>query len=564
MNNTMAIIFRKAAGMLIGIALLSSPAYAQNDPATILETNTDLQNEKIFVRVAFDGLSCRDYNLRFRLKTTKGNLGYQKIKVLNGSVWREGVAEPKEWITRIKNGDSVMYAMKVSGYELEFPLPQGLSVSDSAEICIESMVFSQICSGCGVGGTDMIFTPSDIHPGCPYKNRGNDVLACYKRDSKAGNWEGWILDARDCKPYRMVQMPDGKWWLAQNLNYQGMATKPLDKKDNSTNPNSSSAASADYLHMYWCPPAGNSGNGNTGTAGAAYDVGSNSNQLPSSSTGSDAACQTYGALYPWATVMSLDGYASAANDAALLPPVSLKSESPRRGICPKGWFVPSSYDWGKMLNLVEASCGGGCPSDGANGSGNNLTSPCFHNNTNGDTRYWAASRCAFKDLLSTDVAPKRALDGTPTNYGVAAGGSATPNIRPNAAYSASPNSETNNLNAPSTIMTYATATNPSWNYYLPESAGTDKYGFSVKPAGIRHYNSGNASANFYYMGEFAGFWTSTVSNGNTNTGLNGDPAYARGFRYNYRHNADFNFAVQSWTWEKWTGMSVRCVADQRP
>jgi uncharacterized protein (TIGR02145 family) len=563
----MAILLRKTAGAMFGLVMLACSAYAQNDPATILETNTDLKNEKIFVRIAFDGLSCREYHLRFRLRTTRGDLGYQQIKVLNGPVWRDGTSQPPSgWITQLKNNDSVMYGMTVSGYELEFPLPQGLTVSDSAEICIEAMVFSRLCKGCGIGGTDMIFTPSDIHPSCPYKNRGNDILACYKRDSKAGNWEGWILDSRDCHPYRIVQMPDGRWWFAQNLNYHGTGSKMLLEKDNSNSPSTMNVTSTDYLRMYWCPPLGNSSNGSAGQPGSGYVVSNSNDPIPNSTVASEAACKTYGALYPWATVMSMDGYATTTSDAALLPASPIGSASTRRGICPKGWFVPSSYDWGKMLNLVEAACGGGCPATGENSSsGSNLTSPCFHNYTRNGFLYWAASNCAHRDLLSTDVAPRRDLDGTQTNYGVVASTGATPGVKPNVAYNSSPSSNTNHLNSPRTIITYATATNPSWNYYLPESAGTDKYGFSAKPTGIRHYDVGSgATANFYYMGEFAGFWTSSVSSGSANGTLNGEMAYARGFRYNYRHNADINFAVQSWTWDKWTGMSVRCVADERP
>ncbi|MDR0711551.1 MAG: fibrobacter succinogenes major paralogous domain-containing protein [Prevotellaceae bacterium] len=561
--NIKATIFRKAARLTL--ALLSFPAYGQSEPATILETNTDLRNERIFVRIAFDGLNCRSYGLRFKLRTTKGDMGYQKIKVLNGPVWKESAAtEPAEWIVRLKNSDSVMYAMKVSGYELEFPLPQGLSVADSAEICIESMVFSQLCKGCGVGGTDLIFTPADIHPSCPYQNKGNDLLSCYKRDSKAGNWEGWILDRRDCKPYRIVQMPDGKWWFAQNLNFHGTTVKPLDKKLNSDNPAQAKVTGTDYFHMYWCPPSGNSGDGNTGVAGSPYNISSHNNQIPNSSVGNDAACQTYGALYPWATVMSLDGYATAIGDAALLTAAPITGESTQQGICPKGWFVPSSYDWGKMLNLVEAACGGGCPPSGVNGSGTNLSSPCMHNVTVANTLYWAASRCSFKDLISTDVAPARGLDGTLTSYATSSGvgNNITPSVKPNAGYSASP-THTYHLNAPGTIITHATETNPSWNYFLPETAGTDKYGFSIKPAGMRHYNAGNTRANFYYLGEFAGFWTSSVASGGANSASTNELAYARGFRYNYRHNIDFNSAVQSWTWDKWTGFSVRCIADQR-
>jgi uncharacterized protein (TIGR02145 family) len=31
------------------------------------------------------------------------------------------------------------------------------------------------------------------------------------------NWEAWIKDTRDNELYRIVYMPDNKWWLAQNV-----------------------------------------------------------------------------------------------------------------------------------------------------------------------------------------------------------------------------------------------------------------------------------------------------------------------------------------------------------
>ncbi len=58
---------------------------------------------------------------------------------------------------------------------------------------------------------------------CPYT--GNDLLldashTCLQRTSDAKNWEAWIKDARDNKIYRIVLMPDNKWWMAQNLDYR--------------------------------------------------------------------------------------------------------------------------------------------------------------------------------------------------------------------------------------------------------------------------------------------------------------------------------------------------------
>ena len=40
---------------------------------------------------------------------------------------------------------------------------------------------------------------------------------CQQRTSGAQNWEAWIKDTRDDKLYRIVQMPDNNWWLAQPL-----------------------------------------------------------------------------------------------------------------------------------------------------------------------------------------------------------------------------------------------------------------------------------------------------------------------------------------------------------
>jgi uncharacterized protein (TIGR02145 family) len=47
---------------------------------------------------------------------------------------------------------------------------------------------------------------------------------CRERQSGAYNWEAWIKDTRDAELYRIVYMPDNKWWLAQNVklaNYGG-------------------------------------------------------------------------------------------------------------------------------------------------------------------------------------------------------------------------------------------------------------------------------------------------------------------------------------------------------
>jgi uncharacterized protein (TIGR02145 family) len=60
---------------------------------------------------------------------------------------------------------------------------------------------------------------------CPYT--GGDLIVdvshlCQQRTSGAKNWEAWIKDSRDNELYRIVLMPDQKWYMAQNLNYRGV------------------------------------------------------------------------------------------------------------------------------------------------------------------------------------------------------------------------------------------------------------------------------------------------------------------------------------------------------
>ncbi len=88
-------------------------------------------------------------------------------------------------------------------------------------------VTKQIVSGKTLAAADLTITPKSLNdatdcPGtfCPYT--GSDLLidashACQLRTAGAKNWEAWIKDARDNKFYRIVLMPDNRWWLAQNV-----------------------------------------------------------------------------------------------------------------------------------------------------------------------------------------------------------------------------------------------------------------------------------------------------------------------------------------------------------
>jgi uncharacterized protein (TIGR02145 family) len=165
-------------------------------------------------------------------------------------------------------------------------------------------------------------------------------------------------------------MPDGRTWFAQNLNY----TKDLTYNAYAYEANGKQFTSNDNgipaIGSYWCPAV----NGSV-------------------TSGSEADCRTYGALYTWETAMMVDGkYAdetktSTAWDESWVSPyynAGAPNSSPNadknnarggtnvkgggRGICPLGWHVPTLKEWTALLDLVnddgtgtsyaDASCGG--------------------------------------------------------------------------------------------------------------------------------------------------------------------------------------------------------------
>ena len=63
-----------------------------------------------------------------------------------------------------------------------------------------------------------------------------------------------------------------------------------------------------------------------------------------------ANCAKYGRLYNWSTAM---GFASSCNSIGC----SSQIQSPHQGICPDGWHLPSSEDWGRLLRYVDGTDG---------------------------------------------------------------------------------------------------------------------------------------------------------------------------------------------------------------
>ncbi|MDR3133104.1 MAG: hypothetical protein LBU42_03675, partial [Prevotellaceae bacterium] len=60
-------------------------------------------------------------------------------------------------------------------------------------------------------GDFCIYTGSDLHIDATH--------LCQQRTSGAKNWQVYIKDNRDSKIYRVIQMPNGEWWLADYLDY---------------------------------------------------------------------------------------------------------------------------------------------------------------------------------------------------------------------------------------------------------------------------------------------------------------------------------------------------------
>ncbi len=168
---------------------------------------------------------------------------------------------------------------------------------------------------------------------CPYT--GSDLIAgsCYRDGLAANNWRARIQDTRVSgtaeinanegrRYYAIAQMPDGNWWLAQNLDYR----KSLTWYANVAAP-TTAATSTSYTGMYWCP---------------AFDAGS-------MVVSTKSWCDRYGALYPLPTAMSANGLGTPASTTTASP-------SGVQGVCPPGWNLPSDPEWGRMLDCVEGDC----------------------------------------------------------------------------------------------------------------------------------------------------------------------------------------------------------------
>ncbi|MDR3180695.1 MAG: hypothetical protein LBT61_02055 [Prevotellaceae bacterium] len=169
-----------------------------------------------------------------------------------------------------------------------------------------------------------------------------------------------FTDPRDGKQYKTVRMPDDRIWFAQNLNYTKDLTFNLYAREANGKQFIGAENGAPAIGSYWCP----------GAEGPVYSGSPN--------------CNIYGALYTWETAMMVDGkYAdesrtsSAWDDAWVLPyyyatgTIGTNPNADRnnarggtdvkgggRGICPKGWHIPTVREWAIMLDKVDGDGNG--------------------------------------------------------------------------------------------------------------------------------------------------------------------------------------------------------------
>ena len=106
---------------------------------------------------------------------------------------------------------------------------------------------------------------------------------------------GSIVDSRDGQLYKTVNI-NGRWWMAQNLNYAADSTYCYDDEPDS--------------------------------------------------------CAIYGRLYPWTVAMQLD---TIYNKLNVTYTETIKGA--HQGICPDGWHIPSEEEWNEMIDYADSHNG---------------------------------------------------------------------------------------------------------------------------------------------------------------------------------------------------------------
>jgi uncharacterized protein (TIGR02145 family) len=168
-----------------------------------------------------------------------------------------------------------------------------------------------------------------------------EVLTCGEIGAGIGA-KGTITDLRDNKVYKVVRMPDGKVWMAENLNYQAGLKFNAQSNQAKGVLFTASGSGVPAIGSFWCPQE---------------------NGLASSVTASQNTCNVYGALYTWETAMSENGLGTWDENAVsgkylsgAEPPSGQNcAQAGGRGICPATYRVPTALEWAEMLDAVESA-----------------------------------------------------------------------------------------------------------------------------------------------------------------------------------------------------------------
>ncbi|MGL5913943.1 MAG: hypothetical protein ACRCZB_07230, partial [Bacteroidales bacterium] len=283
---------------------------------SVLWNNADLTNKKLLVEIMYDKQTCFQDAAEFWIyyagqDSIKGGRKVKIDSLLNN-----------QKNCKISADSFILSEPTAGGYRLRFALSNDDTIAANAvkiRVTSKYQTFFS-CKGCGAAGSDIIVDSTSIHPACPYNNVNFDLLACTKRTGGAKNWEGFMVDHRDCKVYRMVAMPhlsaynkgQGRWWMAQNLNY----TKNLIA-------NPTTAVPVTTLGTYYCP------NGLSFNGKAVPFISGSSNRMEGAITTLVKACDSYGATYGLATSMSRNGVSPTQDN---LTNIGVWSTS--QGICP--------------------------------------------------------------------------------------------------------------------------------------------------------------------------------------------------------------------------------------
>jgi uncharacterized protein (TIGR02145 family) len=194
-----------------------------------------------------------------------------------------------------------------------------------------------------------------VNSGCRTLQSSASVTVDADAPDTATGATATFTDQRDGKQYKTVVMPDGKTWMAENLNYitDLIYNENANEANNSTFTTTTSGVPA--IGSYWCPAA-----------------------IGSTASGTEASCITYGALYTWETAMSVDGkYADESQGIGWsevssnyfstgASSVTAKANINNgrggtsvlgggRGICPPSWHVPTDLEWATLLDAVDGA-----------------------------------------------------------------------------------------------------------------------------------------------------------------------------------------------------------------